>query len=89
MFGIINVKDIKNNMSSAPQNKLISFIKENWVLIAFTVGIITTWANFINADAQADKRLTNLETKTESIKSIEVQLSQIQTDLQWIKLNLK
>lgn len=75
-------------MSSIPQNKSIAFIKDNWVLIVFTIGIITTWANFINADAQAEKRLGNLENKTQSISVIEVQLSQIQTDLAWIKLML-
>jgi hypothetical protein len=67
-----------------------------WLLVVYkflifglaSLGIITAWVNFGNADAQADKRLTNLESKTQSISGIEIQLSQIQTDLAWIKLTL-
>lgn len=57
-------------------------------MIAFIVGVIVTWANLQNADATSLKRIDVLEQRMGTLQTIEVQLSQIQTDLIWIRKSL-
>lgn len=81
-------------MSNNEQKKsVLEFIKTYWVILMFIIGIITTWVNFKNTDVLALERLDKLEAKTLLIDKaqfdISIQLSQIQNDLQWIKLRLK
>jgi hypothetical protein len=69
-------------------SKLLSNLKEYWFMIAFIVGVIVTWANLQNADATSLKRIDVLEQRMGTLQTIEVQLSQIQTDLIWIRKSL-
>lgn len=64
-----------------------------WPLILAFVGILISWISFGYTDADAQKRILSLENRTQQIDTdqnlIQAQLSQIQTDIQWIKNNLK
>lgn len=68
-------------------------IRKNWMIIIFfvslSVTVIASWARLTQADVVHDSRITVLEARTASIESsntqILSQLSQIQTDLAWIK----
>jgi hypothetical protein len=80
-------------MNQPPSKNFIQQIKDNLPLIVITVGIIITWANFSNADVQASGRLSKLELTAESDRVTQTQmltqLSQIQTDILWIRQTLK
>jgi len=71
---------------------LLKQIKENWVILFFIASLIVTWTRFEVSLGTLEERVVTLETRSE--KSIEVQnqilvqLSQIQTDLSWIRSNL-
>lgn len=76
-----------------PNNKVLYFIREYWVIITFIIGLTTTWANFKSNDARADERITKLETASLQENSINsdilVKLGELGKDIEWIKLNLK
>ena len=64
-----------------------------WPLVIAIVGIITMWVTIQKDQESTFTRINTLEAKTQSIdisnNQILVQLSQIQADLSWIKLNIK
>lgn len=79
---------------------VLKFIKSYWFIIVFIGSLVAGWVNFTNTDAIAAKRddaaverislLEEQHAEQDKVQNlIQVQLSQIQTDLQWIKLNLK
>lgn len=71
----------------------LKFLRNYWIIIAFIVSIIVQWTTVNSQIVQSDKRITSLETKTDNINDsqldIQVRLSQIQTDILWIKENIK
>ena len=71
----------------------LRFIKNYWIILAFIVSLIVQWTTINSQIVQSDKRITSLETKTDNINDsqldIQVRLSQIQTDILWIKENIK
>lgn len=75
------------------QKNVLYFIREYWVLIAVIIGLITTWTNLKSNQVQANDRISVLETKDidfdKNQNLISVQLSQIQTDLVWLKSKFK
>ena len=85
------IKNKKDDGFFGTLNKIVQY----WPILIFLVAIIVTWVNFKNADATADMRLTKTEIKLVEIdtsqENILVHLSQIQTDLAWLKdkLNAK
>lgn len=87
------VSEFGERIFRKPQKTLIEKIKDNWVVIIFFVTlfvtIVSTWTGFTNADTLHNSRLNALEAKTSAIEGsntqILSQLSQIQTDLMWIK----
>lgn len=85
------IKGKKDDGFFGTLNKIVQY----WPILIFLVAIIVTWVNFKNADATADMRLTKTEIKLVEIDTsqndILVHLSQIQTDLAWLKdkLNAK
>lgn len=80
-------------MEEVKKNGFIQSVRDNWLILAFLVSVIVTWTNFINADDRAEVRLTKLEDESvyqqKSQTQILTQLSQIQTDLSWIKTKLR
>ncbi|MGV8131588.1 MAG: hypothetical protein ACP5N7_05820 [Candidatus Pacearchaeota archaeon] len=71
----------------------LKIIKEYWFIMIFIGTLIMGWANFSAADVSANKRLESLETshktQEQTQNMIQVQLSQIQTDLGWIRERLR
>lgn len=77
---------------SHQSNNIFQTIKTYWFLVIVVVGIIVGWANLQTSDASQNGRLDKLEiTQNKSLEiqqQNQVQLTQIQTDLQWIKSKL-
>lgn len=71
------------------EKRTLRFLKENWMGIVFIAGLIVTWTNLKNTQANSQERITSLETKVASVDAsqneILVQLSQIQTDVSWLR----
>ena len=74
-------------------NNFIKSVRDNWVILVFLVSVVVTWTKFIQADSLADARLIKVEgiTQSQMVSQAQImtQLSQIQTDLSWIKIQLK
>jgi hypothetical protein len=70
-------------------NHPLKFIRDNWVLIVFIGMVIIGWANFQNQDTRAAERINEVEEilKEHNVvqQEIQVKLSQIQTDILWIR----
>ncbi len=70
----------------------VKSLQKYWQLIALGVAFITAWANIQSTIKNIEVRTGVLETKLEAQTAqniqILVQLSQMQTDLQWIKSRL-
>jgi peptidoglycan hydrolase CwlO-like protein len=81
-----------NHIQQQNQPKLFTTIKSYWFLIIVVVGVIISWANLQNADARAAERITAIEKQHIELGAvqtqIQVQLSQIQTDLSWIRTRI-
>ena len=75
------------------QPRVMQWIKIFWPLVIaiFTVGVIYT--SLTNADQMAKERMTAIELKqtadNQVQNQIQVQLSAIQVDIQWIKTRLQ
>lgn len=69
-----------------------SAVLRYWPLIVGTIAIIMSYAALQSAQANADQRIDKVELKQVSIDTstteMKVQLSAIQSDLQWIKTAL-
>ena len=61
-------------------------------LLILGVGIVATWTTLKNTSAAQEEKITSLETRTRAAEvsnnQILVQLSQIQSDLSWIRKSL-
>lgn len=72
---------------------VLTFVRENWLLLAFFAGLVTTWVNFQNVQESASNKIATLEQHMSSVDTnqsqILVQLAQIQTDLSWIRKQIQ
>lgn len=70
-----------------------TFLVKYWPLIAAIAGIIVMWTTTNNTVASDTDRITTVEAKQQAYDSAQtqvlVQLSQIQSDLTWIKQKFK
>lgn len=72
---------------------LLKQFQKYWQLVAICIALITAWVNIQNSVKQLEARTTANESKIETQiagqNEIKVQLSQIQTDLIWIRKTLE
>ncbi|MFA6314994.1 MAG: hypothetical protein WC648_01310 [Candidatus Paceibacterota bacterium] len=72
--------------------KFMKVIKEYWFIGVLITSLIVGWANLKNSDVRAAERIATVESQYQDQQAIQttiqVQLSQIQTDLAWIKTRL-
>jgi hypothetical protein len=68
-------------------------VKEWWFILVVIFSLGGMFAQFSSADESATKRLLILEDQHKNSELVQIQimtqLSQIQTDLQWIKTRIK
>jgi hypothetical protein len=90
----------ETRLSNIEEREKINFVRvlvQNWYIVLFVGSVVVGWTTLSissNANAQSildiTTRLKQHETDGASLNSqIQIQLSQIQTDLAWIKLKLK
>ena len=72
---------------------LLTLIEKYWTAIVAFTGIIISYTNLKSQNAEQEKRIVHLETKTDMSAEnqilLKVQLTEIQNDIRWIKLSLK
>ena len=70
-----------------------SSVLKYWPIIIALLGIAVSWGVMQTTEANTQDRLSKVETRQNDIDTsqtqILVQLSNISTDISWIKLNLK
>lgn len=73
-------------------NKFITILSKWWFVLAFAVSMIVMWTNLQGQVVTNTKDIASLRSEyievTSNQTQIQVQLSQIQTDILWIKNTL-
>ena len=74
-------------------NGFIKQVKDNWVILFFIASLIATWTRFEISLGTLEARVNESESKISAGEAaqtdIKVQLSQIQTDILWIRRALE
>lgn len=74
------------------QEPTIKFLRENWFLFLFIGGLVMGWTNFQSNITALERRLARVEVQADTgavaIATINTQLAQIQTTLEFIKQQL-
>lgn len=64
-------------------------LRQNWVVLIFIGGLITTWTMFSSRLTQAESDITNLSEVVSQINAINLDIARMQKDIEFIKDNIK
>lgn len=75
------------------QKGLVKFVRDNWIVLAFLTGLIVSWTNVQNRQANAEVRIGKLENQFQefnvTLVSLQTSMARVETKVDFIKGKLK
>lgn len=75
------------------QKGIVKFVRDNWIALAFICGLIVSWTNLQNRQANAEVRIGKLEIQfadfNTTLVSLQTSMARVETKVDFIKGKLK